>query len=58
MIEKTFTGQLQYTEPILVPNGNWLQYQIKESTATFSATVSAQWILDISDPARPNDNDE
>lgn len=57
MLTKTFSGELQYTDPILVPNGNWVLFQIKESVASFSATVSAQWIMDISDPSRPNDTD-
>jgi len=56
MIENTLTGAGQFTDPIKVPPDHNLIIQVREVTATLSATLSIQQILDASDPSRPNDN--
>ncbi len=57
MIEKTFSGANQYTEPVYVASEQRFQYEIKESTPTFSATVSVQVLMSTTDPTRPHDTD-
>ncbi len=57
MIQKTFSGEAQYSPAILVYHGQYLDYEIVESVATFIAHISIQRIMDISDPAQPNDAD-
>ena len=57
MIEKTFTGERQYTEPVFAATGRKFIYEIKESVPAFSATVSLQRLLSDTDPTRPHDED-
>ena len=56
MIENTLTGAGQFSDPINVPPDHNLTIQVREVTATLSATMSIQQILDACDPARPDDN--
>ncbi len=56
-ILKTFTGDNQFSEPILVGHEEKLQWEIKEATPSFSATVAIQWLIGSDDPSRPSDAD-
>ena len=56
MITKTFTGEGQFSEPLLLAPE---QRALLEINGNASLTVSFQWILcpPGDDPSRPNDND-
>jgi len=58
MISGTFTGEGRYSQPIYCPRGQNILYQIAESSATWAAHVTEQWIMDDSDPSVPGVNDE
>lgn len=57
MIEKTITGQNQFTPPLYVSSGTNCSFQIVQSTAPLIARVSVQFIPDAAGINLPNDAD-